>query len=205
MCTDSPHDKPSTANLVDKYIRLRIFRMSCRHRPDEMCTMCPDLRPIMCGSTARLHRKQPVTLTPLISCQASSLRSANGAASPAIPALLTSTSTWPNRSKTLATILSTCDASLTSVSRAIAERPPDTMPSATRSPRPRSRSAITVFAPSSATARAMCSPKPLPPPVTITVCPSRRRAKVSSLRRSELTPMESTLWRTYVQEIRAGA
>src|SRR5262245_14614562 len=101
----------------------------------------------MPGTTARVQRKGPVAFRSRWACQLASVVRPSGADSP-MPALLTSTSTRPIRSKSAVTAASSLTSQTSSTSPVV--RPTET----TRS---------------SAKRRQIAAPIPLPPPVTTTV------------------------------------
>src|SRR5487761_1589140 len=121
--------------------------------------MCPDPRATIDGSTARLHRNGPRTLT---ACTMS--QSATGVswqivalADPVMPALLTSTSMSPSRSA-IVTIAFVTDASLVTSQRSVR--------SAASAAPAGSRSSATTMMPSSRSRAQVARPMPDAPPVT---------------------------------------
>ena len=121
--------------------------------------MCPDPRAIMDGSTARLHRNGPRTLTAWTRSHSATGVSWQRAAAwePVMPALLTSTSMGPSRAATSAMARSTSSSPVTSqrsVMAAASAAPSGFMSSAaTANPSSRSRPQV-------------ASPIPDAPPVT---------------------------------------
>src|SRR5262245_38641933 len=87
------------------------------------------------------------------------------------PALLTSTSTRPNRSSVQVTKPAAASEFSRSTTRATHRPPSFSMERATASTGACRRPQITTCAPSAASSRAVTSPIPLPPPVTIATCP----------------------------------
>src|ERR1700685_4419880 len=157
---------------------------------DAIVMMWPDPRARIDGSTARLHRRGPLTLTACTlshSCPGVSWQRA-ACWDPVMPALFTSTSIRPNRSSTAAMAAATSDSSVTSQRRASAAAP-------TRSAAWMSRAATVN---PSATSRAqVASPIPDPPPVTTTT-PGGAAAPVTAgpadVRRVELSrPQQAEL------------
>ena len=122
------------------------------------------------GTTARQKLKTPVKLMAMLRCQSSSVCSQRGAAGPAIPALLTSTSICPVFRKTCSTAERTEPASATSASTAKA---PWGSADATCLACSRFRSTTATVAPAAARRVAMALPMPVAAPVTMAVWPSR--------------------------------
>src|SRR6266545_2637321 len=133
---------------------------------EPMTTIEPPRRSIIAGSSARQHRKVPVTLTRSTSCQSAGAISHSGAVGPAMPLLHTSTSTLPSSPSTRSAIASTCPTSLTSARTAI---PPTS--SRVSSSAATSRPTAATVAPASASASAMWRPIPFPAPVTTATAP----------------------------------
>ena len=90
------------------------------------------------------------------------------------PALLTSTSTWPNSSIASATMRSQSATLATSVSTHSALRPAASTRAAVSASRSTRRAPSTTSAPASARPWAKATPRPLEAPVTMATLPSRR-------------------------------
>lgn len=90
---------------------------------DPTVTMLPAPCLIMTGSTARQHRKTPVTLVASVSCHSSSDDSQTAEVGPAMPLLLTSVSIPPNSFRTASTIPVTAFSSLMSQTTGMTDTP----------------------------------------------------------------------------------
>src|SRR5438552_4539513 len=135
-------------------------------------TIVPRWRSIMPGSTACVSTYTAVRLT--ASTLSHSLRPTQRIERAWLecPALLTRTSTRPQRSSVHRTKAAAASGSSRSTARA-AQRPPAfSIVFATASTGAWRRPQITTWAPSAASRPAVTSPMPLPPPVTIATCPS---------------------------------
>ena len=133
-----------------------------------MFTILPQRRSIMCGATALHMKNGPLTWTAKFSSQSSPVRLVKGRArwAPKWPALLTTMSTCPKRSRACC-ITSAQSASLvTSPTTASPRRPACSAAAAVCCARSRSRSDTTTSAPSRVRQAQMPRPMPPPPPVT---------------------------------------
>src|SRR4029453_9001527 len=131
------------------------------------------------GRKARVTRSRPTTLVSSMTCQSASLPSATGSRPAAVPALLTSRSAWPWRSRTAAANASTEAGAVTSRGRVVA--PTSAARDSRRSVR---RAPATTWKPALASWRALAAPIPLDAPVTTAIrspgmgvasCSARRR------------------------------
>src|SRR5436190_9081324 len=127
----------------------------------------------MCGTTARLTRKTPRTLT-RITCSHCSTVVSSTSPTPLIPALFTRTSMRPKRSRVAAASARVCSSSATSTCRATASPPASATSCATRAAEASSTSAIVTRPPSRAKISAVVRPIPEPAPVTMQAFPARR-------------------------------
>src|SRR5271165_4309592 len=140
-------------------------------------------RPLPClyiwRSAARVVRNAPSRWIARSSFHLANSKSTIGATI-WMPALLTSTSSAPNVSITLAVPASTCRSSVTSMATPMARLPVESISRAVASAACRLRSAMATLAPSRANTSAISLPIPLAAPVTIATL-SCKRMLVSSL------------------------
>ena len=129
--------------------------------------MTPPPLSVMPGRTAREQRNEPLSATETSVSHCSSSRSRRSL-SVAFAALLTRTSTGPNRRRVSRAIASTSPPSATFVFTARAVPPASEISPATSLAASSATSATTTAAPSVAKRCAMCRPSPEPPPVTTT-------------------------------------
>ena len=125
----------------------------------------PDLRAIICGSTARHALAVPTRLVIMASAQPAAGESANGPTGPRIPAQQMRTSIPPRRAVMCATAAVTCSKSRTSA-RSRRETPPAcSISKCARSSSALLRARSPTRAPSAAKPSAKRLPMPLPAPV----------------------------------------
>src|SRR5215218_1195726 len=130
------------------------------------------------GRKVRVTRSSPTTLVSIMACQSSSRPSATGSRPTPVPALLTSRSAWPWRSRTAAAKAWTEAGSVTSRARVVA--PTSSARAWRRSAR---RAPATTWKPARASRRAPAAPIPLDAPVTTAIRSPAMAALLSALGR----------------------
>src|SRR5829696_3557141 len=130
-------------------------------------TMVPLPDRSRCGTAYFVQRNTPPRLIASTRSQSSSGNVSTGAPGPGIPALLTSTSIWPNASITAAIIACTLSVDETSHATNRASPPDAAIDETVASPRSASRSTTTTRSPLAPSRYAIARPMPEPEPVTI--------------------------------------
>src|SRR4051794_1724764 len=163
---------PRTAHLLGAYAVRRGDPI--RPATEDMLMIEPPPFATIVGAIVRMPRNTPTWFTSCNRRKSSSVVSASGAARK-IPALLTSTSTRPRRSRAQRETASHAPSSVTSSAWASARSP--TSPATSRTA-PSSASVTSSSAPSSANRRAIAAPIPRPAPVINATFPSSRRMEL---------------------------
>src|SRR5215831_6394011 len=126
------------------------------------------------GRAYLIASQVPFTLTPKVSSKSGPVRAAMGPIFPSMPALLNSTSSFPNSFTVASTTAFTSASFATSARMNFAVPPCFWIPCTTATPCSSRRAATTTFAPSRANASAAALPMPALPPRTSTTFESNR-------------------------------